>query len=45
MFAMLISLPSWRSLCQAGLGKGGGDVGGKGEKEPRKREERQTQQG
>lgn len=29
MFAMLISLPSWRRLCQEGLGEGGGDAGGK----------------
>lgn len=45
MFAMLISLPCWRRLCQAGLGERGGDAGGKGEKELRKREEGQTQQG
>lgn len=45
MFAILISLPSRRRLCQAGLGEGEGDAGGKGEKELRRREERQTQQG
>lgn len=45
MFAMLISLLSWRRLCQAGLGEGGGDAAGEGEKELRRREEGQTQQG
>lgn len=45
MFAMLISLPSWRRLCHKGLGERGGDAGRKGEKELRKREEGQTEQG
>lgn len=32
MFAMLISLPSWRRICQAGLGEGGADAGGRGKR-------------